>query len=176
MMTIQHVLGMRKTYTEKLMAMFKNVSITFQKSTWCCNNGQNNEKHWFSVWETPIRFSSHVYVLWHSFYIGYCTSNSSLLHNRASQHRAAWMGQSPTPNSAPEVVPQDKREWDAKACVTLYTAGGLGGPCVHIIVTDTWPSVFSLMYRNLWESENTTESISKVQLLLWETFFLRHSN
>lgn len=79
------------------------------------------------------------------------------------------MGQSPSCHPAPETVPQDKRQCDAKACLTLYTANGLGGPCVHVIVTDTQPSVLSLMRRNLWKSENTTKSISKVQLLLWET-------
>lgn len=150
MMTIQHVLGMRKSYTEKLMAVFKNASyITFLKSTWCCDNGQNNENYPFSVWETPVWISSHVYLLWHSFYIGYCISNSSLIHNSISRCRAAWMGQSPTPNAAPGTVPQDKRQCDAKAWVTLNTAEGLGGPCVHVIVTDTQPSLFSLMHRNL---------------------------
>lgn len=54
---------------------------------------------------------------------------------------------------------------------------GLGGPCVHVIVTDTQPSLFSLMHRNLSGKVRTTESISEVQLLLWETlFFLRYSN
>lgn len=172
MMTIQHALGMKKSYTEKLMAMFNNVSyIIFLKSTCHCDNGQNNENHWFSVWDTPVWFSSHVCLRRCSFYIGYCISNSSLAHNSTSQGRAAWMGQPSTTDPAPETVPQYKGQCDAKACVTLYAAEGLGGLCVHVIVTDARPCVFSLMHRNLWESDNTTESISKEQLLLWETLF-----
>lgn len=81
------------------------------------------------------------------------------------------MGQSPSCNPAPETVPRDESQCDVKACLTLSTGKALGGPCVPVILTDTRPSVLSLMHRNLWESENTTESISKVQLLLWETLF-----
>lgn len=107
----------------------------------------------------------------HSTLDTYCMSNSSLILNSTSPCRGARMGQSPSCNPAPETVPRDERQCDVKTCLTLSTGKGLGGPCVPVVVTDTRPSVLSLMHRNLWESENTTESISKVQLLLWETLF-----
>lgn len=46
MMTIQHVLGMTKSYTEKSVAVLKNVAyITFMKSIPHCINGENHEQH-----------------------------------------------------------------------------------------------------------------------------------